>query len=108
MARVRATAVGFDGAVLRQPGEEFDFAGTPGSWFVFLDPKDKEAAERKLAAAVAKRRRTEVVEAVRAEEVARIRAQVIAEERGKIEAEVRAQIKAELEAAGQSDASQLV
>jgi hypothetical protein len=108
MARVKAIAPFYDNVVLRQPDEEFDFDGPPGSAIVFLNPKDKEAAERKLAATLAKNRRSSVVASVRAEELARIRAEVIAEERAKIEAEVRGQIKAELAAAGQNDASELV
>lgn len=108
MARVRALAVGYDNVVLRNPGEEFDYDGPPGSWIQFLDPKDKEAAERKLAKKLAENRRAAIVAAVQAEEIARIRAEVIAEERVKIEAEVRGKIKAELAAAGKSDASELV
>jgi hypothetical protein len=102
MARVRAKELFFDNIVLREPGEEFDFDGAPGKAIEFLDPKDKEVAERKLAAAIAARTRADVVAAVKAEEIERIRAQVIAEYRVKIEAEVRAQIKAE-RAAGKDD-----
>jgi hypothetical protein len=37
MARVRASRQGFDGKVIREPGEEFDFEGPLGSWMETMD-----------------------------------------------------------------------
>lgn len=37
MARYRANRQGFDGKVIREPGEEFDFEGAPGSWMESMD-----------------------------------------------------------------------
>lgn len=37
--RVTATALGYDGRALRQPGDEFDMPeGSKGSWFVAKEP----------------------------------------------------------------------
>lgn len=37
MARYRANRQGFDGKVIREPGEEFDFDGAPGTWMESMD-----------------------------------------------------------------------
>lgn len=44
MARYRAIRQGFDGKVVREPGEEFDFDGEKGSWMEAIDdePADVE------------------------------------------------------------------
>lgn len=50
--RVIATAVGFDGKQLRQPGTEFDMPdGSRGSWFtpVKVKPAEKTAKAEKAA-----------------------------------------------------------
>lgn len=43
--RYKATARGYCGVKIREPGEVFDFDGKPGSWMVPL--KDAKAAEAK-------------------------------------------------------------
>lgn len=44
--RVIATAVGYDGICVRQPGEEFDMPdGSKGSWFATVKPGKKPKPE---------------------------------------------------------------
>ena len=52
--RVTATKEGFDGQVIRRPGEEFDMPdGVTGSWFepVPAEPKPKRAEPKPKRAA---------------------------------------------------------
>lgn len=54
--RVTATAVGYDGRMLRQPGDEFSMPdGAKGSWF---EPKDPPPAPVQEVAAPAATPRT--------------------------------------------------
>jgi hypothetical protein len=71
MAQVRATAQGFDGPALREPGDEFDMDPEEqcGSWFYYLDPSDQQRAEE----AVRRRKSARIEYQVRAELDARIR-----------------------------------
>ena len=42
MKTYRAKARGFDGIKVREPGETFQFEGTPGSWMEPVDVKAKK------------------------------------------------------------------
>ena len=47
MAKVKAIKRGFDGFVVREVGEEFEFEGEIGSWMESLEDDKKAAAKSK-------------------------------------------------------------
>jgi hypothetical protein len=94
-------------AAAASAGRGVRFRRRPGQRFVFLNPKDKEAAERKLAATLAKNRRSSVKPACGPRKLAHPRRSHRGGARQDRSRGARTD-QGELAAAGQNDASELV
>lgn len=110
MARVRVKKEhrGFDGTQMRESEEEFNFAGAPGDWFEYLDPKEQAEAEAKHRQLLIEKKRNEIEVEVRAQLEAKIRAESETKLRAEIEAELRAEGKSKAKTKDEAKAQELV